>query len=224
MPQYNTLHHVIPSPTDTPDMVTALDNLSLSNPGVLIAGSTAEANARRSAYMAVAGNEHIVDPPPLMVWRTDTRQLMVESGVGGPWEYLAGRQHGATITFARSSVPENTGPLVLYGTEFIRNSPGWAFSSAQNLVIPQSGMYSMSFSASVSGAAASMGRSFFQFSTTNGTFGNRFPAMNEDNWGGTINWPLSAGNELRVQVFHTGGGARNWSGTLQIAMLNSPNW
>ena len=205
----------IPGVDETPDLPKAFEDFSLSMPpGPLTVASRAEANAIRTA----AGN-----PVGLHVWRTDTNQEERWNGSG--WEYVAGRQHGATINFSRTGVPANpSSPLVLYATSFVRASPGWTMSSAQNLVIPQTGMYVMYVDINMSGSASTAGRTFFQFSTTNGVFGARHTVTNENNFGGTAIWPLTKGNEMRIQVYHEGGGARDYTATLQIAMINAPNW
>lgn len=222
MPKYNALGHVIPdNDTDAPDLETALDNLSLSNPGIIPVDSRAAANAIRDAYRDAAGAESMVNPPELVVWRRDVRQLEVETPSYG-WEYLAGRQHGATVTYS-SLVPQQTVGS-LSATAFVRNSVGWTINSDGYLVIPQTGFYAMYAGMSVSGAASTMGRAWFQFALRSGAFGSRQPATDEDNWGGMALWPLSAGDQLRIQVYHSGGAGRTWSGTLQIAMLNAPAW
>jgi len=205
----------IPGDDETPDLPKLFEDFSLSMPpGPKTVSSRAEANAIRIA----AGN-----PVGFHVWRADTNQE--ERWNGSSWEYVAGRRHAATVNFARNGIAaSSSNPLVLYATDFVRSSVGWTISGPQNLVIPQTGVYAISFSVNVSGSASTMGRAFFQFSTTNGAFGNRWPAYNEDNWGGAILHPLSIGNELRVQVWHESGGTRNWSGQLNIFMLGDPNW
>src|SRR5690606_38207086 len=112
----------------------------------------------------------------------------------------------------------------VFPTAFVRASDGWTLDSSSSLIVPQTGMYAMSVNFSISGAASTLGRSFFQLVAQDTAFGNRFPAFNEDNWGGTIIWPLSKGNALRLQAYHSAGGTRDYAGTLQIAMLNAPNW
>lgn len=228
MPQYDMLGRVVPNDDDDPPSIeTAIRNLSLSNPGIPMASSAAEANAIRAAYYAVAGNEHVVNPTELMVWRSDLRQLHVENGIGGPWKYLAGPQPAAKITWRREDVPQNpSSPLVLYGQEFQKATDDpWSFSSAQNLVIPAPGIYTISFDANITGAAATAGRSFFQFSTTDGAVSQRFGATNENNWANGLPWDLRKGQQLRVQVYHEGGGPRTWSGTMLIAMVApTPDW
>lgn len=211
----------VPAGNESADVPGAFTDYSLSAPpGPLTVGSRAEANAVWAAYVAAVGSGNA---KPMHVWRTDINQE--ERRVGDSWEYVAGRQHGAKLRFARTGVPQSpSGPLVLYATEFLRASPGWTMSSAQNLVIPQTGLYTMYCDINIAGSAGNLGRTFFQYSTTNGAISARHTVTNENNLGGTAIWDFNQGDELRIQVYHEGGGARDYTATMLIAMVNAPNW
>lgn len=222
MPIEDPLGSTVPAPEDPADIVRWIRTLALTAPPIVTVTSRVHANSVRGAYhtACIAAG---VTPKMLWVWRTDIANLERDTGTG--WEYVAGRQHGATVTFARTGVSAATDPpRAVFPTAFVRSSDGWTLDSSSSLIVPQSGMYAMSVNFQISGAASTLGRSFFQLVAQDTAFGNRFPAFNEDNWGGTIIWPLSKGNALRLQAYHSAGGTRDYAGTLQIAMLNAPNW
>lgn len=207
----------IPGDDESPDLPKAFEDFSLSMPpGPLTVASRAEANAIRTA----AGN-----PVGLHVWRTDTNQEERWNGSG--WEYVAGRQHGATVSYARTIVQGTVGRL--HATAFVRNSVGWTMNGEGYLVIPQTGMYLMTVDLNIAGSAGTLGKQFVQFGLRDGgaagtPFGFRTHAQNENNYGATVVWPLSAGNQVQIQAYHEGGGDRAYTATLQIAMINAPNW
>lgn len=220
----DALGRLIPAAGDPADATAWLGGYSLSHPGIVEVGSLAAANALRTAYHA-ACTDAGVTPKPLMVWRTDIENLERETP-GGGWEYVAGRQHGATVLFSRPDVNAGiTPPRSLYAEEFVRASPGWTMDSEAHLVIPQSGMYVMSAQVNISGAASSLGRTFFEFETNNTGFGaHRRSSTNEDNYGGSAVGNLNKGDQLRIRVYHATGGQRAYTATLDIAMINSPRY
>ena len=205
----------IPGDDETPDLPKAFEDFSLSMPpGPLTVASRAEANAIRTA----AGN-----PVGFHVWRTDTNQEERWNGSG--WEYVAGRQHGATVTFARQDVPAGE-PHRLVATSLDRYSPGWTINGEAWLVPPQSGMYLMYGAVNVSGAAGSLGRQYAQISIRNGAgILGREGIANENNYSvGAVMWPLTSSTQLQVQVYHATGGARNYTVQMHLYMLGDPNW
>lgn len=213
MPTADALGRAIPNTSESPNVPAAFAAYSLSSPpGPFTVGSRAAANSVLSA---------IGNPVGLHVWRSDIDQEERWNGTG--WEYVAGRQHGATVTFT-GSVTEGGTPNGLSAASFVRASAGWTADGSGYIVIPQTGMYLMYGSANLSGVASTIGRTFIQFATSTGAFGSRFPATNEDNYAGMAMWPFTKGDRVRVLGFHTGGGTRTYTVTTQIAMLNSPNW
>lgn len=225
MPKDSSLRHVLPDANDPADIPTAVARTAFTGPmGILDVSSRAQANAISAAYNDEAFAAG-VDAGRLYVWRTDTNQLERQGPNG--WEYVAGQQHAARIQWRREDLPQNPStPLVLYGIQFLNATSAWSFNSAQNLVIPETGMYAVSFDANLTGAAGTAGRVFFQFSTTDGQVSHRISAANENNFGGGIEvWHLHKGQQMRVQVYHEGGGARTWSGVMTIAMVAAtPDW
>lgn len=216
MPTPDALGRLIPDPADMNDVPGDLAAFSLSlPPGPVEVASRAEANSVRAAYQAAGGEK------PIYVWRTDIDNMERDTGSG--WEYVAGRQHGATVVFS-GSVSEGGTPQGLSAQDFVRASHGWTVNGDGYLVVPQTGMFMMYGDANLSGSAGNAGRTFIQFATRTGAFGSRIPATNENNYAGMAMWPLSQGDQLRVLGFHTGGGTRTYNVTMQIAMINSPNW
>src|SRR5690606_1395160 len=97
MPELDPLGATVPAPSDPADLPRWLRTLSLSAPPIIEVTSTTQANTVRTAYRnacLAAG----VTAKRLFVWNTATDNLERDTGTG--WEYLAGRQHGATITMS----------------------------------------------------------------------------------------------------------------------------
>lgn len=213
MPTEDAYGRTVPvNTTDAPDLEGMFRAFSLSTPpGPVTVTSRAQANALRTA----AGN-----PTGLHVWQSDVNQEFRWNG--STWEYVAGRQHGATVRFS-SLIPEGT-VGTLEAQELLRYSTGWTINADGYLVVPQTGFYGMYAVASATGAASSMGAAFFRLALRSGAFGGRAPMTSQDNAGHAALWPFTAGDQLRIQGYHEGGGGRTWSATLQILMLNAPSW
>lgn len=208
----------IPGDDETPDLPKAFEDFSLSMPpGPLPVSSITQANAIRAA----AGN-----PSTMHVWNTTTNQELRWNGTG--WEYVAGRQHGATVNFRREGIAEG-GVGLLHATSFVRASAGWTINGNAWLVIPQTGMYLFTIDYNIEGTAGALGRSYFQLTLRGGGaegtgLGFRVPATNENHWGGTVMWPMTAGNEIQIRGYAEGGGTRTHNAIMQVAMINAPNW
>lgn len=194
------------------------------------ATSLTHANQIRNAYeleCIAAG----VQPRRLRVDRTDVQQDWVDDGNGG-WEFRGGRLHQATVKFSRTfSAPSS--PLVLYADTIEHASPGFTIvgggegsPEGRNIRVPESGYWGLSATNVniAGGAAADLGRVFFQFSTTSGSLTGRLgTAIDENNISGSIDVYLSAGAQVRVQCYHASGGQRTWSADISL-LWRGPRW
>lgn len=220
MPELDPLGATVPAPSDPADLPRWLRTLSLSAPPIIEVTSTTAANNLRTAYRnacLAAG----VTAKRLMVWNTQNDNLERDTGTG--WEYVAGRQHGATVAFGRVDVAENI-VLSLYATEFVRASAGWTLADASDVVIPFTGILSASALVVVQGGAASLGRSFVEFILNDEARMARQGATNEDIWSISSIMHVQKGWRFKVRVYHAGGGTRQVAATVQLAAVNSPNY
>src|SRR5690606_41503927 len=92
------------------------------------------------------------------------------------------------------------------------------------LVIPQTGMYLMTVDLNIAGSAGTLGKQFVQFGLRGGgaagtPLGFRTRAQYENNYGATVVWPPSAGNQVPHHAYHEGGRDRDYRATLQIGMI-----
>lgn len=222
MPTVDALGRLIPNSGDTADVPAALAAYSTSAPpGALTVGSRAEANSVLAAWQAQGGEGH------LEVWRTDENHA--ERWTGSRWDYVYGRRHGADVTFRREGINEG-GLGLLHAQTFHNASPGWTINGAAWLVIPETGLYIAGIDYNIEGGgAASLGRVFFQLTLRGGGadgtgVGFRVAATNENNWGGSIPWHFTKGQELQIRGRAEGGGTRTHAARMVIAMLGDPNW
>lgn len=208
----------VPEGGDAADVPGAFRTYSLSDlPGPRTVTSRAHANTVVGSVQSSGG-----DPTGLHVWRTDTNQE--ERWNGTEWEYVSGRQHGATVTFARPGLASGGTPWLLYADSFQRASPGWTVAS-NRIVIPATGLYLMTVITNVDGSASGLGRVFGQIAIGGNPVQMRMgTAVDEDNYGYTLMWPFTAGDRLQPTHYHASGGARDVTATMQIAMINSPSW
>ena len=208
-------------PADWPD---ALAGYSLTDTGLPIVTSAADAEAYRAAYNT-AIQQLGLPRQPVLVYRSDVRQVHLNHNDGASaWEYMAGRQHGATVNMSRSGV-DNAVVRNVTVTGFARLSPGWVVSSnGAGVIAPATGMYLMTYRGSFSGTASTLGRVFVELISDGGFMIMRGGSNNESVVGVTAVWPLSAGDYIGVNCYHESGGPQTHSGQLQITMATAPAW
>lgn len=216
----------IPTPTDSTDLARILGHYSLSDAPVVV-GSRTEANSLLAEVNA-ACDQAGIPRRPLTVWRTDYHRLELHPNrghAGESWEYLGGRRHEATIKFSRTLQESPSSPLVLHGQSVTNASPGFTLGGpdSQNVILPAPGWWRFQATVNLDGAAGSVGRTFFQFHTTSGEVRHRIGATNENNYGGDVEEAFSAGDAVRIQCYHEGGGSRLWTATVHVKW-DGPRW
>lgn len=221
MPIQNEIGVTVPAVSDPADLPRWIRTLSLTSPPVIEVTSTTQANSIRTAYRnacTAAG----VTPRTLFVWNLSSDNLERDTGSG--WEYVAGRQHGATLTMTTSNLREARDDVV-HPSSFIRASSGWGIASdGHNVIVPSTGMYMFDLSGSISGTAGNLGRVYVQFRINDSILKGRTGTTNEDIVHVSWLYPLAKGNQVKVEIYHATGGTRGFTGEMNIAQLNSPNW
>ena len=225
MPAPTTRGTIIPLPTESPALPAALEAYDRSLVPHVRCASELAANKARSDYAAEGGQG------PMFILRTDVRTEMVcwhVEDADEPIEYIGGRQHGATVSL-RGMVPDGGSvgtPLTV--VDWPRPGPGFGLSSdGTAIVIPETGFYNLSWTASYAGTAADLGRVFGEvwLRSANVQLG-RVPGMNENALSGNPGVPLGKGQEVQFRFYHATGGAREVSATVNIYQTAGagPNW
>lgn len=223
MPELDPLGATVPvAATDPADLPRWIRTLNLTAPPVVEVTSTTQANTIRDAYRS-ACTAAWVTPKRLMVWNTQSENLERETTAGG-WEYVAGRQHGATVIM-QTTVLRAARDDVLFATEFRRASAGWTLASdGYNVIVPATGMYLFDLHGVISGTANDLGRVYVQFIVNDGGTPVRQGAVAEDGLHVTMVRPLTKGDRVKVEIYHAAGGQRAFTGEMQAVQLNSPNY
>lgn len=224
MPAPDVLGRMIPTENDSTDLAAIFARYSLSSTGLVRVGSLSEANALLAQINnAVPGGQ---PRPPVEVWRTDVhaRYLHPNTGMAGEgWEYMGGRQFAIDLRLT-GTVSAGGDPGSLTPSNIVRQTPGWTISG-NNVVVAATGLYDVDVDVDVDGAAGSLGRVFAQVRTTNGVVHKRVgTGQNENHYQGMTQIPLSAGNNLFVQVYHETGGSRAYTAALSLYMKADPRW
>ncbi len=221
MPTLDPLGATVPVPSDPADLPRWVRTLNLTAPPIVEVSSTTQANSMRAAYQdaCVAAG---VTPKRLFVWNTSNDNL--ERATASSWEYVAGRQHGATVVMSTANLRAGQNDVV-HPSSFTRASTGWAIASdGHNVIVPSTGMYLFDLSGSIAGDAGTLGRTYSQFRINNATLKGRQGFTNEDIIHTAWLYPLSKGDQVKVEIYHAGGGTRTFAGEMNIAQINSPNW
>ena len=218
------MRRMIPGDDDPADWPDHLAAYSLTDTGLPVVSSQADAEAFRAAYNT-AIQQRGGSRGPVLVYRSDLRQIHLNHNDGSSaWEYMAGRQHGATVNMSRSAV-DNGAVRNVTVSGFARLSPGWTVSSnGAGVIAPATGMYLMTYRGSFSGTASNLGRVFVELISDDGYMIMRGGSTNESVVGVTAVWPLSAGDYIGVNCYHETGGPQTHSGQLQITMATAPAW
>jgi hypothetical protein len=223
MPQRNVRRHLIPTEGDPANIAVIVRDAMYSVNDIIPVDSATE---RDQVYAELRGGDF---DGAIYVDRSDTsnieRRPSLDEG-DGPWEVIAGRQHGATVKFGSSSTTQITPNVVhaLYFHLWERASPGWTRTGNYDIIIPSEGMYGVSMMVDFAAAAATLGRVFVELIEDATYTRMRFAGTNEDKIGGTTLLPLSKGSRLKVQVYQQKAPATSASLTMNIAQMNAPRW
>lgn len=224
MPEPDVLGRSIPVLEDSTDLRQLFGRYSMSSTGLVRVGSLSEANALLAQINAGIAEGNL--RPPVEVWRTDVhaRYLHPNTGMAGEgWEYMGGRQYAIDLRLT-GTVSAGGDPGSLTPSNIVRQTPGWTISG-NNVVVAATGLYDVDVDVDVDGAAGSLGRVFAQVRTTNGVVHKRVgTGQNENHYQGMTQIPLSAGNNLFVQVYHEAGGSRAYTAALSLYMKADPRW
>lgn len=220
----DTLGRTIPDGSDAPDLDAILRRFSLTSGGIVEVATRTEAEQVRVDANTAAD---ILGVPhrPIVVLRTDIDNIEIHRNqglTGEGWEYYAGRRHGATVNVSRTA-PANT-TTELHAQSFARSTAGFTASQGA-VVIPATGMYALGYSGRFDGTASMLGRTFVALYVDDAEI-VRWPATNEDNYGGGFVYPLSSGSRLMVKAYHShsGGSSLIVTGQLQITETGAPRW
>lgn len=224
MATLDPMRRLVPDLDDGYDLPGELRAYSLTDTGLPVVSSRADAEAYRAAYNT-AVQQAGLGRQPVLVYRSDVRQIHLNHNDGASaWEYMAGRQHGATVNMSRSGV-DNAVTRNVTVSSFARLSPGWVVSSnGAGVIAPATGMYLMTYRGSFSGTASTLGRVFVELISDGGYMIMRGNGTNETVVGVTAVWPLSAGDYIGIDCYHETGGPITHSGILQITMATAPAW
>lgn len=219
----DALRRLIPEGGDPADLPYDLGRYSLTDTGLPIVTSQADAEAFRAAYnTAIQGIG--LPRQPVLVYRSDLRQIHLNHNDGSSaWEYMAGRQHGATVNVSRTDVA-NDAVRNVYVDGFARMSPGFEVSGAARVVLPATGMYTIFARGSWSGTASNLGRTFLDLLQGSDFMIDRGSSANESVVSVSANWPFTAGDTVGLNCYHEAGGNQNFTGVMQISMINAPAW
>lgn len=224
MPYTDDFGRSIPVGTDPADLNAMFTRYSLTDGGLPSVSSLTAANQLRSNVNTVADSNGLPHPR-LFVWRTDTKTLEVHPNTGAAgegWEVVGGRQHGATATFDNPDVTTAT-VHALYLNSLTRASEGFTVDGQFNLVVPATGLYTITLATSYTGTVFT-GRAHSEIVLNDGSSIARFPAGGEDKWTGTTQYALTAGYKLKVQTYQASGSTRGMSSTMTLAMAVAPRW
>lgn len=208
--QYGYTAPVDSDPLDADELARYLDTIRTT----LRAGSATEAAQKVQSVTL-----------PALVLRTDTRTLWLYSTQRPAGEQIAGRGHGAHWECSTVTGPGVPGVVfAITPTRFVKASDGFAMASDFQVRIPADGMYTFSLSNHMDGATYN-GRSFVEL-IVNGGQGFRFPGAGDNGWTGTMTWPCSAGDLIKVQGYHEApdGTRRHFTCQVVCAQINDPAW
>jgi hypothetical protein len=159
---------------------------------------------------------------PCLVLRTDNDTMWLYSAAHPDGDQIAGRGHGARWTGNRSDSAHG-GLTAIDVTGFAKASAGWALGDdAYSVRVPATGLYSLTVIGKMGGTPY-VGRNFMEL-LVNNTIIARFPGNGDNDWSGSIDWDLVAGDQIKIQGYQVAGSARTLSCIVVAVQISNPAW
>ena len=214
------LKRAIPDPGDAADAPAAFERFSLTVRPTECATVT-EANQIAGQLEAAGLSEAF----PFFVFVQDLQRHMCMTAPGEEWIILGGRLHGATANIRRFCPNGVLTELHVSGSGFTKQSVGFTRHADGGIMIPETGLYFIRFSASVVGInSADPGRRFLSLNVNGSSTGG-----NIEFEGGTSSklfdlLELDKGDSIMPMAYQKTGQQRDVIGMITVAQHLTPSW
>ncbi|AZQ77676.1 hypothetical protein EJ997_10310 [Flaviflexus ciconiae] len=214
------LKRAIPDSSDPADATVAFEQFSLTVRPTDCATVT-EANTI-AGQLSTAGATQAF---PFFVFVQDLQRHMCLTAPGEEWIILGGRLHGATANIRRFCPNGTLTELHVSGSGFTKQSVGFTRHADGGIMIPETGLYFIRFSASVVGInSATAGRRFLSLNVNGNSTGG-----NIEFEGGTSTklfdlLELNQGDSVMPMAYQQTGQQRDVVGIMTVAQHLTPSW